>query len=43
MGRYLPNGVHNLLSPGNRKRALQVLNQIVHVFYSDGYADKVCR
>jgi hypothetical protein len=34
-GGILPNGVHNLLPQGNRKRALQVFDQIVHVFYSD--------
>jgi O-acetylhomoserine/O-acetylserine sulfhydrylase-like pyridoxal-dependent enzyme len=38
----LPNDVYGLLPRGNRKRALQVFDQIVHVFYSDGYADKVC-
>src|SRR4029077_14244915 len=30
----LPNDVHNLLPQGNRKRALQVFDQIVHAFYS---------
>ena len=40
-GGILPNGVHNLLPQGNRKRALQIFDQIVHVFYSDGDADKV--
>lgn len=40
-GGILPNGVHNLLPQGNRKRALQVFDQIVHVFYSDRNADKV--
>ena len=37
----LRNGVRDLLPQGNRKRALQVFDQIVYVFYSDGYADKV--
>jgi len=40
-GRILVNGGHGLLPRGNRKRTLQVLDQIVDVLYSDGYADKV--
>jgi len=40
--RFLLNGVRGLLPHGNRERALQVFDQIVHVFYSDRDADKVC-
>jgi len=34
--------MHNLLPRDNRKRARQIFDKIVQVFYSDGYADKVC-
>ena len=38
----LAPGVDDLVPQANRKRVLQVFDQIVYVFYSDGYADKVC-